>query len=331
MTNLVEKFLAEMEDAPEIGDLEHKIPAIDVPDIEDEVAEDQGLDKQERELVNKNLGLAGYFAKKFMRTTPEVEYNDIFQMAAFGLAKAAKAWNRKPEATKSVFPFNRYASRTIANYVKYQYFTQKKYAAHELKTLDAPAEFEDGGSTSSNKDMVRDTPGIMYKASAKKEDDAHGDEDNETTTTDKDADDTGIDHEEETDEESNRHGVTPNPTDLAATNAGANSVARKEAYHLVHKAIKGLPEPDRSILKKWMSGESYRDMEKEFGMSFAQIGNYARRGFKTIKLELEGMGITNLNDVLPESLEDGRKAYNMLIESIVEHKTKKTLVDSILD
>lgn len=82
--------------------------------------------------------------------------------------------------------------------------------------------------------------------------------------------------------------------------AGQDS-ARSEATDIVHQEIEALPSPDREMVKQWMNGKSYRDMQPEFGYSFMQIGNIVKRGLATIKASLVAKGITGIEDLWPES------------------------------
>lgn len=92
-------------------------------------------------------------------------------------------------------------------------------------------------------------------------------------------------------------------------------LSRKEAKDILQNEINQVEEPYRSMVKKWMSGESYRDMQKEFKLSFMMIRNHVSRELKDIKKRLKAKGILNLRDILPESCEDfdGKLIYECIL------------------
>ena len=102
--------------------------------------------------------------------------------------------------------------------------------------------------------------------------------------------------------------------------SGEKIAAKKEAFNTIKTELNKLPDPDRSVLKQWMSGKSYREMQPEFGVSFVQIGMWARRGMLKLKAALEAKGIKMPSDLLPESVElDGKVVKARLVESIAKN------------
>ena len=305
MKSVLSQFLEneDIENEPKEGELESS---------EEQVIADAGLTPDEADLVEKNMGLAGYYAKKYSKSIPEVDYSDILHMATLGLAKAAKSWIAKSPATRS--PFNRYASKSILNHIKYQYFTQKEYANTELKTLDAPVPGMDGENIGSAKDMVRSGETTLFTAPEV------GDEESSEATdgVDKDAEDTGADMGSSEDEEAISRGGMSNAGDYKASQSGGKELARKEAFELVNKALSKLPEQEQELIKKWLSGSSYRDLQNEYPMSHMKIGNIIRQGTQTMRAELEKYGVKDISDILPEST--GREYRKMLIEAIIKQK-----------
>jgi len=96
--------------------------------------------------------------------------------------------------------------------------------------------------------------------------------------------------------------------------------AKSEAASLIAAEIEVIPEPARSMVKRHLiDGESYRDMQKEFGKSFTYIGLVLKKEIAGIKQRLADKGVVNLKDVWPESMEsgdDGRFIYECLVTLI---------------
>lgn len=99
--------------------------------------------------------------------------------------------------------------------------------------------------------------------------------------------------------------------------------ARSEAKVLLARLMQELTPRERAILTRSLSGESYRDMQKDLGISFVQIGNVARAALLKLKTRLEDYGVSSLPDILPESLQDRGDSRLM---SLLEHDLTLSLL-----
>lgn len=117
-------------------------------------------------------------------------------------------------------------------------------------------------------------------------------------------------------------------------------MSKSEATNIINAEIELVKEPYKSMLKRWMAGESYRDLQADFKLSFAQIANLVNREMSNIKQRLAAKGILNMRDIWPESLErddNGKWIYECLvaqisaalaINSLQESATREKLVNS---
>jgi RNA polymerase sigma factor (sigma-70 family) len=97
------------------------------------------------------------------------------------------------------------------------------------------------------------------------------------------------------------------------------TTARAEATRIINDEIERIPEPDRSMVKRWMNGESYRDMQKDFNLSFMQIRNRVNAAMSNVKTNLAAKGILGLQDIWPESMADdmdGRLIFECLTAQV---------------
>lgn len=78
------------------------------------------------ELVIGNLGLAGSVAKRFLHRGKQygLEYDDLFQIAAIGLIKAAKTWD--PERGK----FSTHAVTVMQNEIRMELDKAPRFKRH---------------------------------------------------------------------------------------------------------------------------------------------------------------------------------------------------------
>lgn len=91
--------------------------------------------------------------------------------------------------------------------------------------------------------------------------------------------------------------------------------AREEARRLLDQLIQELTPRERDILRRSLSGESYRDMQKDLGISFVQVGNLARAALAKLRRRLEDHGVSSIPDILPEHLaEKGDPRLGLLLE-----------------
>lgn len=88
--------------------------------------------------------------------------------------------------------------------------------------------------------------------------------------------------------------------------------ARAEATKIINDEIDKIAEPDRSMVKRWMNGESYRDMQKDFGLSFMQIRNRVSAAMTKLKFRLADQDILSLQDIWPESISTGLSGKTVL-------------------
>jgi RNA polymerase sigma factor (sigma-70 family) len=98
------------------------------------------------------------------------------------------------------------------------------------------------------------------------------------------------------------------------TKAAGKEADQSEASRILNDEINRIPEPTKSMVRRWMNGESYRDMQSDFGISFMQIRNRVTAAMGQIKASLASKGIINLQDIWPESMEtDEEGAYGKFI------------------
>lgn len=101
---------------------------------------------------------------------------------------------------------------------------------------------------------------------------------------------------------------------------GPDAASRSEAEQLIWDEIEQIPQPNRDMVVRWMNGDSYRDMQADFGTTFVTIGNIVRRELDGIKQRLAAKGILNLSDLMPESVavdgRDGKFVYGCLKEAV---------------
>jgi RNA polymerase sigma factor (sigma-70 family) len=81
-------------------------------------------------------------------------------------------------------------------------------------------------------------------------------------------------------------------------------LANTEADNLIRAELEQIKEPNRSMVIRWMKGESYRDLQKDFKLSFMQIRNIVNAEMQKMKTRLSQKGILKMHDVLPESMEE---------------------------
>jgi RNA polymerase sigma factor (sigma-70 family) len=96
------------------------------------------------------------------------------------------------------------------------------------------------------------------------------------------------------------------PADVSTGNAEAKALVRKQMAKLEPK--------EREILQRWLSGESYRDMQADFGVSFATIGNIAKAALAKVKSGLKSQGISGLDQIWSETL--WRRPGKLVAESL---------------
>lgn len=96
------------------------------------------MTKQQRELIENNIGLAKYTAKKF-HTMP-LEMDDIYSAAYLGLVKAAEKFDEGRAVSFSTF-----ACRVMENEIKMLWRREKKYDT--LCYLDASIDADQGEGT----------------------------------------------------------------------------------------------------------------------------------------------------------------------------------------
>jgi RNA polymerase sigma factor (sigma-70 family) len=116
------------------------------------------------------------------------------------------------------------------------------------------------------------------------------------------------------DEEGNSEEKQSKIVDVNATSSDYE-VSKAEAAKIVSGIVAELKEPDRSILLRYYAGESYRDLQHDFNLSFTMIGIIVRRAAAQLKDKLIAMGITDVSDILPESIlySDGKEYYRRLL------------------
>jgi RNA polymerase sigma factor (sigma-70 family) len=96
-------------------------------------------------------------------------------------------------------------------------------------------------------------------------------------------------------------------------------LSRSEAAQIIADEISQIREPNRSMVTRWMKGESYRDMQADFKVSFAMIGYIVKDELNKIKRRLADKGILNLKDIWPESVEtsvNGPFVYECMLASV---------------
>jgi hypothetical protein len=99
-----------------------------------------------------------------------------------------------------------------------------------------------------------------------------------------------------------------------------HSAEQSEAAQIVQDEIDKLPEPERTMFIRWNNGESYRDMQSDFGLSFTMIGIKVVAAREKVKAGLIARGIVSVKDILPESEFDGEydgKMFRECLNSIV--------------
>jgi RNA polymerase sigma factor (sigma-70 family) len=106
-------------------------------------------------------------------------------------------------------------------------------------------------------------------------------------------------------------------------------LSKADAIGLVRAAIEELDPIEKAIIQRKMAGESYRDMQSAFGVSFVQIGNIVRKAFSKMQAMLADKGISGLQDILGESaLADGKKVYDQLMAEVTLSKAMSNLSEA---
>lgn len=119
------------------------------------------------------------------------------------------------------------------------------------------------------------------------------------------------------DEEGNSEEKQSKMADANATSSDYEAT-KSEAAKLINKLIDELNEPDKSILLRHFSGESYRDLQHDFNLSFTMIGIIVKRSMAQIKDRLATYGVVDTSWILPESIAefDGKGDYARLLTEV---------------
>lgn len=107
---------------------------------------------------------------------------------------------------------------------------------------------------------------------------------------------------------------------------------QSEGALLIQQEVEALPEPDRSMVRRWMNGESYRDMQADFKISFMQIRNRVSAAMGKIRANLAKKGVVSVSDIWPESLDedgtDGKFIYECIVANVSACVAVKALQES---
>jgi DNA-directed RNA polymerase specialized sigma24 family protein len=96
-------------------------------------------------------------------------------------------------------------------------------------------------------------------------------------------------------------------------------MSQSTAAQIVDDELANIPEPKRSMVRRWMAGESYRDLQADYGMSFTMIMHHVKGELSKIKQSLAAKGILSMSDIWPESLEtdsNGKFIYECLLTHV---------------
>lgn len=97
------------------------------------------------------------------------------------------------------------------------------------------------------------------------------------------------------------------------------TMSRAKAEQVIQDEIKKLKEPRRTLVRKWMAGNSYRDLQKGGGESFVMIGHHVKAGLAQIRKSLKAQGYEQVQDLWAECMElelDAQQIYENLVSAI---------------
>ena len=133
----------------------------------------------------------------------------------------------------------------------------------------------------------------------------------------------------EDDDESTLHDKVGDTSKVGA-NAG-DVMSKSEAEKIIQAEIEKLPATSKKYVKGWMSGKSYREMQKGADISFTMIMHHVKAGLAQIKKNLETQGFSQVQDLWAESEElglSGKQIYELLI-SRIEIGRNTTLLEQV--
>lgn len=138
-------------------------------------------------------------------------------------------------------------------------------------------------------------------------------------STDVNLDDTDRSYKEYPQDEDERLEPAKHSVSDEETPKPSHNISKKEAKNLLNKAMSVLTNTENVIVKRIMSGESYRDMAPDLNMSFVNVGNIARKAYTKMKTKLAELGVSNAQDIIPESFSNKlvKEKAAKLVEALI--------------